>query len=427
MIVLGGTYRESVISPDSDEVAGSGMRAAAALSNRPEGRPVLHTPLDAVGTNMRDEAELVAAALGVELASGVPDRDEPIGFRYPTPISTPAINGPSSRIQGEHVVRGGGETVLAFGLIEAPQVNVRDQPTVRVRIEAKTLVIDPQRPRDAEPLSLAGLDAESIYVVANAVEISKLGNASNVREAAAGVLERDRRIRGVVTKRGAAGCLVSTGSDDGVRHELVGAHPTRRVWPIGSGDVFSAGLAHAIDQGRSLMEAATVGSAAAAHWCSTRVHGVPPAILAGDSSGLPRAVSPSTPTIYLAGPFFTIAERWLVETVRDELQSLGARVWSPFHMVGPGGLEVAEKDLEGLLECDVVLALLDHADPGTVFEVGWAVRHEIPVVGYGLSMNPEGAKMMAGTAVELHEDLSSACYRAVWAGMGVRPQPGWVR
>ncbi len=130
--------------------------------------------------------------------------------------------------------------------------------------------------------------------------------------------------------------------------------------------------------------------------------------------------------VYLAGPFFTVAERWLVDTVKDALEHIGVDVWSPVHEVGPGGLEVAEADLDGLRRADAVLALLDHADPGTVFEVGWAVRERVPVVGFATSLDPEGAKMMAGTSVELHRDLSTACYRAAWAALGLRPTPGWA-
>jgi hypothetical protein len=413
MIVIGGVYEEIVVEPESREISGSGMRAAAALSNRAD-KPVLHTVLD---PKTREEAEFVADALGVTFTADA-ERSELIGFRYITPISAPSINGPNSRLLPDNGIEAAGTTALVFGLIEAP--------THGVNVVANTIIFDPQRPRDAEPLQLDGLVAENFIVVANSSEIRKLGDNNDIRKAASNVLDKEPRMQGVVTKRGAAGCLVTRRVGTQISHTPLGAHPTTRVWPIGSGDVFSAGLAHAIDTGADLVEAARLGSAAAAHWCSTRSPAVSKAILAGDFSELPRPVDPTGPRIYLAGPFFSISERWLVETVRDELHSLGADVWSPVHEVGHGGLEVAQKDLDGLLECDVVLALLDHADPGTVFEVGWAVRHGIPVIGYARVLDPDGAKMMAGTKVELHTDLSSACYRAAWAGMGLLPTRGWV-
>jgi nucleoside 2-deoxyribosyltransferase len=422
MIVIGGTYDEIVVEPDSHDVMGSGMRAAAALTLRDE-RPAFHTALDA---DVEEEAGYVADALGVKLVEALP-RDERVGFRYLTPISTPAVNGPSSRLADGAHFDVADDTVLLFGLIEAPAGGVK--------VDSDILVFDPQRPRDADPLQLQGLNAKRRFVVANTTEMGKLGRtpggqalnaAPSLRDAAANLLSTREGIEGVVTKRGAAGSLVSWRADGEIRHHIVGAHPTSRVWPIGSGDTFSAGLAHALDSGADLVEAAKLGSAAAAHWCSTRNPAVTRKILDGDFSDVPRAAEEGSGKVYLAGPFFTVAERWLIETVKDYLEGLGVQVWSPVHEVGHGGDDVAQKDLDGLRECDAVLALLDHSDPGTIFEVGWAVRSDYPIVGFASSLNPDGAKMMAGTTVELHKDLSTACYRAAWAAMGLRPRAGWV-
>lgn len=415
MKVVGGTYIESVVVPDWQEWAGSGLRAAAALSHRAGGAPTLVTAVDETSF---EDVDMVRSALGVGWEDPRGWRDELIGFRYLTPISAPSVNGPNSTLMES--IEADDETILAFGLIE--------DPGGMVKLHATTVVLDPQRPRDPEPLSLRGITASKVYVVANSGEIRGLGQSTDIRTASAAVLAKFEKVSGVITKRGAPGCLVTThdANSSDIRHELVGAHPTTSVWPIGSGDVFSAGIAHAIDEGADLVEAARIGSAAAAHWCSTKVAAVPEALLRGDTSTLPRPVTPTNLRVYLAAPFFSIAERWLVETVKDELTSLGATVWSPFHEVGPGGDEVAQQDLDGMLNCDVVLALLDYSDPGTVFEVGWAVRHSLPVVGFSSVPNDEGAKMMAGSGVELHRDLSTACYRAAWVGMGLKARRGWM-
>lgn len=413
MNVVGGVYDETVIVPENYDLMGSGMRAAAALAAGTT-KPTLHAPLD---DGVEEEARLLADALGVAMSS-TPKRDERVGFRYTTPISTPVINGPSSRLQDRLDVAVPG-TALVFGLVEDPTFAMTS-------VKADTIVFDPQRPRDADPLSRSTLITDRLVVVANRDEMAKLGNHPVGRVAAARLLDDDPTIHGTITKRGASGCLVSYREGGEVRHELIGAHPTTRVWPIGSGDTFSAGVAQALASGADVVQAARVGSAAAAHWCSTRSPAIPSAILNGDFSSLPRPIPPAHGRVYLAGPFFSVGERWLVEAVRDQLYSLGVEPWSPVHEVGPGGFEVAQQDIEGLQRCDAVLALLDHADPGTVFEVGWAVRDNMPVVGYATTFNPEGAKMMAGTSVELHRDISTACYRAAWAAMGLQPRAGWI-
>ncbi len=122
--------------------------------------------------------------------------------------------------------------------------------------------------------------------------------------------------------------------------------------------------------------------------------------------------------VYLAAPFFSLSERWLVETSRAVLAGLGAAVFSPLHDVGVGGDEVAGPDLDGLRRADAVFALLDGWDPGTVYEVGWAHREDLPVVGFLNTPAHEGTKMLVGAGAELHDDLSSALYRAVWAAQG---------
>jgi nucleoside 2-deoxyribosyltransferase len=415
--VAGGTYDEIVVVPESKDLMGSGMRAAAALSRAPS-RPILHTVLDD-GTG--EEAGYVAEALGVALGEHAV-RDERVGFRYITPVSPPSVNGPSARVNGQTKIAD--SSVLLFGLVEAPQG--------AFKVDADLIVFDPQKPRDTDPLQRGTMSSGRIILVANETEVTKLGGQGpgrngRIMSAAEAILADRADIDGVVTKRGAIGSLVSRRVGSEVRHEAIGAHPTRRVWPIGSGDTFSAGLAFALDQGADLVEAAQVGSAAAAHWCSTRNPAVPLEILLGDFSAIPEVGPTGSGRVYLASPFFSVAERWLVETVRDALLSLGVDVWSPVHEVGPGGDEVAQQDLDGLRQCDAVLALLDHSDPGTIFEVGWAVSRRMPVIGFGSSVDPEGLKMMTGTTVEMHRDLATACYRAAWAAMGVAPIRGWLR
>ena len=116
--------------------------------------------------------------------------------------------------------------------------------------------------------------------------------------------------------------------------------------------------------------------------------------------------------VYLAGPFFNLQQRWLIDVVKD---ALWPGVWSPSHEVGPGGIEVAQADLDGLELCDSVLALLDDNDPGTVFETGYATKIGIPVVVYADKLDDEGGKMLLGSGSDHSADLSTAVYKAQWA------------
>ncbi|WP_343871485.1 PfkB family carbohydrate kinase [Dactylosporangium roseum] len=355
-------------------------------------------------------AASVAAALGLTMTPV--ERDQPVGFRYFSPVTAPVIDGPSAAHTA--ALSADDETVLAFGMVETGPRSIR----------ARRLVVDPQRPRDLTRLDLTGLHADAVAVVANARETRALaGGIADLRAAA-------RRVRGasgavaVVVKDSARGCMVLTGDGEGTLTR-VGPYPTRTVWPLGSGDVFAAAYAHAWDKGAEPVEAARIASSSAAWWSGTRATVVPHQVLGGapvdevlPDAGPELAVPDNDPLVYLAAPFFNLAERWLVETCRSVLIGLGAQVFSPLHDVGPGGDEVASRDLDGLDRAHAVFALLDGWDPGTVYEVGWAHRKGLPVVGFLQGPSHEGTKMLVGTCAELHQDLSSALYRAVWAAQG---------
>jgi hypothetical protein len=392
VIVAGGTYLEECANPYDRSLRGSGVRAAAALREvDPDVR--LATAVD---DGSDEEAEFVFGGFG--LATEVVPRTGPVSFSYFTPVSPPVISGRLSRFDE---LRAEGEAALVFGMIEG-----------KPEVTAKTLVYDPQQPLDLAALDLGRFRFERLAIVANAGETRSLGRDRSVEQAARNLLAGSGADV-VVTKRAARGALVTTASGQ----EGIGPYPTERVWPIGSGDVFAAGFAWAWTSGAAPLDAARAGSRAASHWCGTRTLPLPRQLFGGD--GDVSHLEPVPARVYLGGPFFNLGERWLVDLVRDALRSLGSEVFSPLHDVGPGESEVAKADLEGLDTCGAMLALLDHGDPGTLFEAGWAASHAIPIISYAEQPNQEASKMLLGTGAELHEDISTAIYRSIWAAMGM--------
>jgi hypothetical protein len=399
--IVGGTYRERCLVPTRDTLVGSGVRAAAIVRSVDPGA----TLSTAVEAGAREIFEAVVEAVGVH-AEPV-DRDESVEFSYFTPLSAPAINGARSRHAGISV---SDDAVLVFGLIERGEVTVN----------ARSVVLDPQQPRDLVALDLSTLQCDRLAIVANRAETLALGRASGESDEEV-LVDAARRLIGrygaevVVTKRAAQGALITT-ADTVAR---VGVFPTERVYPIGSGDVFAAGFAWAwTNGGLDAVEAARIGSRLASLWCAHGALSVPAEYFSSAASA--DELTPARVRVYVAAPFFSLGELWMVELVRDALISLGADVFSPWHDVGPGGDEVARADLAGLQKSDSVLALLDGNDPGTVFEAGWARAHGIPVVAFTRRPDAEGGKMLRGTEAEIHEDLSTAVYRSIWAAMRAR-------
>ena len=182
--------------------------------------------------------------------------------------------------------------------------------------------------------------------------------------------------------------------------------------------MFSAAFAHHWgERGLDAVDAADLASRSVAHFVDYHALPLPPAAELASQSALPAGRRPGL--IYLAGPFFDLAQRWLVEEALERLQALGAPVFSPLHEVGTGrpAQETAAADLEGLDRCAALLALLDGADPGTLFEVGYARARGKPVVVLAERLDDPNLTMLVGTGCRVARDLTSALYQAAWAAM----------
>jgi nucleoside 2-deoxyribosyltransferase len=388
VIVVGGTYTETVLYPTfMAQLMGSGVRAAMTLG---AGASTLVT----VATE--NEAEALTSRLMLGTALMATQRPGSVEFRYLDPALRPHVSGLPVEMQESFSCDFPDDDVLAFGLAELAD---------GYPVMGRQVVVDPQSPQSATAQFLDGVDAGRIAVCANRKEARLITGADDPESAARALLTYSQ-VEAVVVKCGALGYVVAD------EHALTWVHatPTLTVRTLGSGDIFSSIFAREWFSGASAADAAHTASIAVAG----AVGGTAPA----GHTDLPLRPG-YAPRVYLAGPFFTLGERWLVERVRSILAGLGARVFSPIHDVGPGDIEVAKKDLDGLDGCDVVLALLDGFDPGTIYETGWAARENIPVVGFSSEPHTKETKMLVGMGAEVHTDLTTALYRTVWAGQGL--------
>lgn len=385
--VVGGAYREVCREPSVDRLLGSGLRAAATLADLDHSAELI----TCVDTSSRDELTAVAHTLRVAVIAT--PRSGPVTFAYDTPLHRPTPSEPAAA----EPLCASGDVVLGFGMVETVW-----------SAEASTLVVDPQH----APVSdlLERCSADRVAIVLNEHESRRLTGVRNPTAAAMALLTPPVQV--VVVKQGALGGVVA----DRTGVEAFGAHPTPTVQPLGSGDAFSAGFTHAwACAGADPGEAARHGSrVAAAH----SVTGSPQVthFLEGVGDPLPYP-DHGRPRVYLAGPFFDLGQRNLIQTSRRALQQVGVEVFSPWHDVGRGGDEVAAADLDGLRRCHSVLALLDGTDSGTLFEVGWATRDGLAVVGFAELVDDHAWIMLRGTGTPVIADLSTAVYTAAWTAV----------
>lgn len=398
LAVVGGIYRERCMRPNWDEFYGSAGRAASAIC-RLGGEVALHCYLSQDAQSVICERQ---SNEGFDLvATPAP---EGVGFFYEHGLAHPKIVRPKNRLPDLHVR---GDKVLRYGMLESTAV-----------VEADYAVFDPQNVDGPDSFHKNGSTAKHLALVLNRYEARALldGYDSTSLEDVATKLAEREQAEVVIIKRGPRGALVW---HDG-KVATVPAYETPRVWKIGSGDQFAANFAHAwMEERRDPLDAAHQASRATAFYCQHL--GFPTAVELGQYAPNPIGVSERFasgyhPKVYLAGPFFTLGQLWVVEQARNSLRDMGLDVFSPYHDVGPGeASDVVPKDIDGIGECDLMLAILDGTDAGTVFEVGYAYREGMPVVIYAENETAENCKMMVGTGCFMREDFVSAIYQTVWA------------
>lgn len=401
MSVVGGVYEEVCLRPAWHELFGSAGRACSAIASMASDVEV--TLVCNADDNAMQTLSARCSLEGSRLA-GVPIQRTG-SFTYTHGLARPETHGVE---RGQPPLRHQAINILRFGLVEGDAI-----------VDGQNVVYDPQSPTSPAPFHANGSQATRLAVVLNEREAIALTglHQSPAADIARAVMDLNHA-EAVVLKRGPLGALVL--DPEGV-HE-VPAYQTTSVWALGSGDIFSAHFAlnWALDS-RPAGDSALLASKATAVYCQTQ--GFPTPKNLGVFSYQPVAASQrfrtgNQPTVYLAGPFFTLAQLWLVDQARSNLQHFGLRVFSPYHDVGYGAaVDVAEMDLDALRSADLVFAIADGLDAGTVYEVGYACARGIPVIVYCENETPENLKMMEGSGCVVSHDYVGAIYQAMWKAM----------
>ncbi len=91
------------------------------------------------------------------------------------------------------------------------------------------------------------------------------------------------------------------------------------------------------------------------------------------------------PSIYLAAPLFTQAERDFNAQLAGRLRAAGHTIFLPQEEGQPlkDTQQLFKHSLKGLNQAHLILAILDgsDADSGTCFEVGYAYAKGLPIIG----------------------------------------------
>lgn len=399
MIVVGGTYYELCLEPFWDNIFGSGFRAVNLLLEcDQELKITYYTCCDKRAKAHLDyHQRLYSDRIILQTQDII---RTPI-FYYDHPLKAPTISPrPDVYCEGSICLSVSGENILAYGLLEAT-----------VKLNGEKVVYDPQSPANPKPFSSTCSKADQLITIVNRSEAREMAGTDDI----AGIREfffKRERCFALILKMGAAGALLF--EDKEAMPKEIPVFKTDKVWSIGSGDVFSAYFAYNWFKGRSLINSAHLASKATAAYCNTKDLSVSNQL---ESFAFPELRVDETPNIkvYLAAPFFTLAEKWLVNEIRNALMSIGLKVFSPLHDVGYGkAKDVVGKDIRGLNESHVVFAVIDGLDSGTLFEVGFAVSQGKKVIAFVQNESEEALKMLEGTDCIIEKDLTTAIYKIYW-------------
>lgn len=388
--VVGGVYHELCLANDWDQIFGSAGRAASALKHH----------VGEVNLWSYASKDMAWAFGGYAATYGftfVPsDAPQTISFEYAHSLSDVVLRPSKEFIQQLPPIEVSCDSILRFGMVEST-----------AKVKADRCVYDPQSELTPEPFGANGSSANHLAIVANEAEVRLLGKDLDAIEAARNLL--DDRCEVVVVKAGPKGAFVVT--TNGV--ERVPAYKTDFVWTIGTGDIFAAIFAAQWAANKTApLFAADAASRAVAEYVETMNVEIPPL---PELFGRNRMKVDCVPgRVYLAAPFFNLPQRWILQESLKYLKSFGMEVFSPLHEVGMGGDEVAIPDLEGLKGCDRVLALVDGLDSGTLFELGYATRMELPIYALSQSAAKEALVMLSGTGARMIPDFVTAIHWTVW-------------
>ena len=397
LAIVGGVYRERCLRPNWDEFYGSAGRAASAIAKL-GGKVALHSYLTSQAKGVLDDRKVAEGFDVYDTATTVG-----ISFYFEHGLARPKFRRPASQLAPLQVKDG---CVLRYGMMESTAT-----------VHADYAVFDPQNVDGPESFHENGSTANHLALVLNRYEARALLTAADnlPLDQTAQQLARQESAEVVIIKCGPQGALVWHNGET----TQVPAYETTNVWKIGSGDQFAANFAYAwMEEKREPVEAADRASRATAFYCQHL--GFPTASELDDYKPNPILISDDYKKgvrrkVYLAGPFFTLGELWVVDQARRSLLDMGLDVFSPYHDVGPGDAgDVVPKDIEGIRDSDLLLAIMDGTDAGTVFEVGFAHREGMPVIVYAENETTENCKMMVGSGCFMSDDFVSAIYKTVW-------------
>jgi hypothetical protein len=369
---------------------GPGTRAVLAVSEISPGSELFtYSHID----NQSDLAVTMSAS-GVEVHMR-PAIDQ-VQFFYKHPLTSPPQKEPnevSATNDGPWDVAG--ETVLAFGMLEA-----------QVRVKAERAVFELSR----YDKGIIRGDVKTLALIATESDLPDVFNPGvDVRDAAGGLMSAWQADLMIVRGQAGGGLLF-----DGEAMHDIPAYVASEWFKIGAGNVFCALFAHYWGEKKlDPRSAADLASRSSAYYAGTRT--LP--MIGGNMLPKTETFDPlARCKIFIASPCYSMAQQWLLDQAIISLEKLGVETVSPYDL-GLDGAPRGNNDIASVLDdCSAALVLADGVDVPSILAVGLARVRKLPIVILAEELKERRLELWHGTDCEIARDFASAVYRAMVAG-----------
>ncbi len=390
--VIGGTYREIEYDDISMEIFGSGFRCCKFLLENNVTVKYYSSGNTHVESYL-NENKKVYQNFDFKLIKS----EELITFKYSFALDYPRIFPNILNIKKTDEISVTEHNFICFGMLET-----------NFTLNCKKAVYDPQTAVNPRSFKEIGKAEELVYIVNSheAKSISGESESEKIRD----YFFKDENVTALIIKNGPFGAKLFYGN----KEFSIPSFITDNVSKIGSGDIFTASFGYYwIEKNLSFEECANLASKSTAHFCNSKVY-----VDARDFEANFKEFKPNNiqeKQIYLAAPFFSIAELILVDKIRSAFIDFGVKVFSPFHDIGLGDDEtIAKKDLEGIKNSDIIFAVFDNLDSGTLIESGFSIAMDKKIIGYHRTCNQSDLLMLKPGKIGLFNNLTTAIYHTIW-------------
>ncbi|OOG75444.1 PfkB family carbohydrate kinase [Flavobacterium sp. A45] len=390
--VIGGTYREINYDDISMDIYGSGFRCCKFLLENNCAVNYFTSGNDEVVNYLKENVK-VYTNFKFECTKS----DNLITFKYSFALDNPNIYPSILSLKRTENIQVINENIICYGMLES-----------EFTANGKKVIYDPQTPIKPKKFSEIGKAEQLIYIV-NLNEAKAISSCNDIEDMKNYFLNEEKAFA-VIIKNGPFGAKLFY--KDSVFH--IPSFVTKNINKIGSGDVFTSSFGYYwMIKNLPLEDCAILASKTTSLYCDKKVYidslEFDYDFIEFDGNDLKNK------QVYIAAPFFSIAELILIDKIRDAFLEFGIKVFSPFHDIGLGNDEsIAVKDLEGIKNSDIIFCVFDNLDSGTLIESGFSLAMNKKIICYHRTCEDSELLMLKPGKAKIFQNLTTAIYHTIW-------------